>query len=84
MNVGHERGRAMAIMRCKVHEPKGRTRSYVAAVEPIGYPTTALVCGTTSCNAAAFIWLESEEKAAYDRGERVFQAFTNTMKVRAI
>jgi len=74
----------MAIMRCKIHAPKGRTRSYVAAVEPVGYPTTALVCGAKSCNAAAFIWLEPEEKNAYDRGERVFQSFTDTMKVRAI
>jgi hypothetical protein len=75
---------SMAIVRCKAHAPKGRTRNYVAAVEPVGYPTTALVCGATSCNAAAFIWLESGEKNAYARGERVFKSFTGAMKVRAI
>jgi hypothetical protein len=74
----------MAIMRCRIHAPKGRNRSYVAAVEPVGYPTTALVCGAKSRNAAAFAFLEPEEKNAYDRGERVVQSFTDTMKVRPI
>ena len=73
----------MAIMRCEAHHPKGRKRNYVASVPPIGYPETALVCGSTACNAPAFIWLEDHEKALYDRGERVFKAFTDTMKVRA-
>jgi hypothetical protein len=75
----------MAIMRCKVHQPEGRTRKYVAHVEPIGYPHTAVVCGSKSCNAAALIWLEADEKADYDRGERVFKAFAGSMmKVRAV
>lgn len=74
----------MAIMRCKQHSPKGRSRSYVASVEPVGYPDTALICGSVACEEPAFIWLEPPEKAAYDRGERVFKSFTATMKVRAI
>ncbi len=74
----------MAIMRCRDHGPRGRTRQYVASVEPIGYPETALICGSANCDAPAFIMLEAEEKAAYDRGERVFQAFSGSMmKVRA-
>jgi len=73
----------MAIMRCKVHTPKRVQRNYVAAVEPVGYPQTALVCGSVKCEAPAFIWLEDHEKQAFDRGERVFQAFTASMKVRA-
>lgn len=74
----------MAIIRCKHHEPTGRTRRYVTAVKPVGYPETALVCGSVSCVAPGFIWLEEPEKAAYDRGERVFKSFTATMKVRAM
>ncbi len=74
----------MAIMRCETHKPHGRTRSYVASVKPIGYPETALVCGSTTCNAPAFIWLEREEDAAYKQGVRIFKSFTDTMKVRAI
>jgi hypothetical protein len=34
--------------------------------------------------APGLIWLEEPEKAAYDRGERVFKSFTATMKMRAI
>ena len=56
----------------------------MASVLPVGYPETAMVCGSVSCEAAGLIWLEREEKAEYDKGQRVFQAFTNTMKMRAI
>jgi hypothetical protein len=73
----------MAIMRCKTHTPKRAQRNCVAAVEPVGYPETALVCGSTSCEAPAFIWLEDHEKVAFDRGQRIFKSFTATMKVRA-
>jgi len=74
----------MAIMRCEAHKPHGRTRNYVASVKPVGYPETVLVCGSTNCNAPAFIWLEEAEAAEYKRGMRVFKSFTDTMKVRAI
>ena len=73
----------MAIMKCKAQEPKGRTRTYAGHVYPVGFPDTALVCGATDCAASALIWLETEEKLAYDQGERVFKSFTDTMKVRA-
>ena len=73
----------MAIVRCQSHPPKGRTRSYVAAVEPVGYPDTAMVCGVTECSEAGLIWLDDVEKAAYDKGERIFKAFTASMKMRA-
>jgi len=73
---------AMAIVRCSTHPPIGRTRSYVASVEPIGYPDTAMVCGSKPCCEPGLAWLEEDERAAYDRGERIFQAFTATMKIR--
>lgn len=73
----------MAIMRCRGHSPTRAKRDYVAAVEPVGYPNTALVCGSVRCREPALIWLERDEKAAFDVGERIFQAFTSTMKVRA-
>jgi hypothetical protein len=75
----------VAIMRCEVHHPKGRKRRYTASVQPIGYPETALVCGAKICDAPALIWLEADDKAKYDRGVRVFEAFAGSMmKVRAI
>ena len=70
----------MAVARCISHPPRGRTRSYSASVEPIGYPETAMVCGVTECSEPGMIWLEEVEKAAYDRGERIFQAFTASME----
>ena len=72
----------MAIVRCELHEPSGRTRSYVTSKEPIGYPETALVCGSKSCEAAGLVWLEEDEARSYERGQRIFQAFTATMKMR--
>lgn len=75
----------MAIMRCQQHAPKARTREYVASVEPVGYPATALVCGSKGCEEPALIWLERHEKDGYDSGQRVFEAFVGSMmKVRAI
>lgn len=73
----------MSIMRCRGHVPKRTTRDYVAMVEPVGYPETALVCGSKHCREPALIWLERHEKVEFDAGERVFKAFTATMKVRA-
>ncbi|MGQ0557988.1 MAG: hypothetical protein ACT4OE_00115 [Sphingosinicella sp.] len=73
----------MAIMRCEHHAPRGRTRDYVASVEPVGYPVTAVICGSQTCRDPALIWHEQHEKLGYDRGERIFKAFTATMKVRA-
>jgi hypothetical protein len=73
----------MAIMRCAAHEPTRAQRNYVAAVEPVSYPMTALVCGCVHCREPALIWLEHDEKVAFDSGERIFKSFTATMKVRA-
>jgi hypothetical protein len=53
-------------------------------VHPVGYPETALVCGRPDCYQPGIIWLESDESAAYDNGERVFQLQTNAVKVRAL
>lgn len=73
----------MAIVRCRRHKPTGRTREYVSAKEPVGYPVCALVCGSVSCEEPGLIWLERDEDVAYQRGQRIFQAFTATMKMRA-
>ena len=72
----------MAVIRCAAHQPNGRTRSYVFTAEPVGYPDTALVCGLKQCKTAGLAWLEAHEHDAYNRGERIFEAFTATMKMR--
>ena len=73
----------MAIMRCPAHVPKRTTRAYAGSVEPVGYPATALVCGSVHCREPALIWLEKREREQFESGERVFKAFTASMKVRA-
>lgn len=73
----------MCIMRCDTHPPFRARRSYVKAVEPIGYPETALICGSAHCENPALIWLETDEAHGYQAGERIFRSFTATMKVRA-
>ena len=73
----------MAIMRCKAHTPTRTTRDYTGSVEPLGFPDTALICGSKHCTEPALIWLEREEFAEYQRGGRIFEAFTSSMKVRA-
>lgn len=74
----------MALMRCPAHElPDGRTHEYVRAVEPVGYPASAVLCGRTGCETAALICLTADEAAAYDKGQRVFRGPTGVMKVRA-
>jgi hypothetical protein len=74
----------MAVVRCLHHKPKDRTRNYVAHVEPIGYPETALVCGGKHCSEPGYIWLDEGEKDRYDMGERIFDAFvSSSMKMKA-
>ena len=73
----------MAIMRCLSRAPKRTTREYAGSVEPVGYPDTALICGSKHCREPALIWLEIHEKDQFDKGERIFEAFTSSMKVRA-
>ena len=74
----------MALVRCKDHgKPKGKVRSYVDYVRPIGFPDTAAICGSVPCQNPGFIWLETHEMAAYERGERIFPVPNNAIKVRA-
>lgn len=73
----------MALGYCKDHRPEGRVRNYVGWVESVGYPETALVCGRTSCENPAVIWLEEDEMKSYERGERVFSIPNNAVKLRA-
>jgi hypothetical protein len=74
----------MVVIRCANHPPKGRTKTYVRSLEPVGHPDSALVCGSKYCDASGLIWLEESEAEAYDRGKRIFDAFVSSaMKMRA-
>lgn len=73
----------MALVRCKqCGAPRGRTRSYTISVEPVGYPDTAVVCGASGCERPGLVWLEQQERMAYNRGQRVFELPTAATKVK--
>lgn len=74
----------MAVVRCRMHAPHSGDPEYKAAVEPVGFPQSALVCGSRGCNEPAFIWLEGAEKIDYDGGTRIFHAGSSEIKVRAV
>ncbi len=75
----------MAIARC---ERCGRPRAIKppdyseAPKRPVGYPDTALVCGTNGCDNNALVWLKKDEERLYQSGQRVFDLRTNSAKVR--
>lgn len=73
----------MCIMRCRDHPPLRAQRAYVNTVEPVGYPETALICGSVKCQKPTLIWLEVDEAHRYQAGERIFRSFTATMTVKA-
>lgn len=62
----------MAIVRCQDHPP--RTHSYAIAVEPVGYPETALICGRgdEDHDEIGWVYLLPEEYENYQEGKRVF------------
>lgn len=87
----------MAIMRSKAHAARGRTPEYVASVMPVGYPQTALICGSVHCQESAFIWLEPHEKGrqrrrgadlqgvhSLDEGEGRFEMLTPPQIVQSL
>jgi len=75
----------MALCRCVKHGwPKGRNgREYVASVEPVGYPDTAVICGLSNCDEPGLIWLDEGDLEEYYKGERVFTGSSNFTKVKA-
>ncbi len=73
----------MAVSRCREQHasPQGRSHTYQVYALPVGYPDTALVCG--SCDRPGAIWLTPTEADAYTRGERVFEGPNAFTKMRA-
>jgi hypothetical protein len=73
----------MALARCEKHTPNGRGHSvYRTFALPLGYPETAAICGQRGCERPARIWLNEAERAAFQRGVRIFEIPTHAAKLR--
>ena len=72
----------MAIARCVQCWPPGPGRAYALAIEPVGYPESALICGTAGCERPALLWLRASELIEYHGGRRIFPFPTRVAKVR--
>jgi hypothetical protein len=73
----------MASVRCeRCGRPRGTKRTYVGSARPIGYAETAVVGGRAGCDRPGLVWLDSQDQAAYERGERVFVVPNAAVKIR--
>ena len=73
----------MVLVRCEGHgKPKGRKQVYVQATKPLNYPDTAAICGIKGCENPGMVWLNSNEWAAYQAGQRVFEIPNAATKVK--
>lgn len=74
----------MALVRCEDHFPDegGRGTDYVVAVEPVGYPETAVVCGRKDHNRPGYVLLDESEHELFKQGQRVFEPHTNAVHVK--
>lgn len=75
----------MVLIRCREHKPKQHLtkRDYVAAVEPVGYPDTAAICGLKGQghDTPGLAFLDRSEYELYQQGQRVFEPVNNATNI---
>ena len=74
----------MALCRCEAHgiDERRTKHAYDAYALPVGYPQTAVMCGTAGCESPARVWLNREQVKEFQQGQRIFNVNTGTLKVR--
>lgn len=76
----------MVLVRCGDHEPQPEDtkHNYVAAVEPVGYPETGIVCGREGAGhgVPGLVYLDENEYERYRQGKRVYEPNTHTTHIR--
>lgn len=73
----------MAMVRCERHgAPRGTIHRYVNSVRPIGYPNSAILCCRRDCHRPGLVWLNEEDQANYNAGEREIVIWGKSVKVR--
>lgn len=75
----------MAMVCCERHgAPRGVRHKYVANVKPLGYPNKAVLCCRGDCSEPGVVWLNEEDKANYDSGERAIVIGGHSVKVKVM
>lgn len=75
----------MALVRCERHSPPDKKRTkknYVKSVYLVGFPDTAVICGIKNCDKPGLVWLTDSELQEYNKGRRIFELDTHTIKVK--
>lgn len=73
----------MAMVCCEeCGAPVGRRHRYATSVRPIGYPDRAIVCYRRDCHKPGLVWLNEEDRASYNAGEREIVIWGQSVKIR--
>ena len=76
----------MVLVRCTEHypDPNRTERNYVVAVEPVGYPDTAAICGRKprTHTDPGYVLLHESEYERFKQGARVFDPNTASVDIR--
>jgi hypothetical protein len=71
----------MPFVRCIEHPLRATAMDCAGHVLPLGYPNTAVVCGSDGCEEPGLAWLTRDESDAHKRGQRIFD-WGNGVKIR--
>ena len=75
----------MAMVCCeKCGAPVGVRHRYVAGVKPLEYPDEAVLCCRRNCHLPGLVWLNEEDKANYDAGEREIVIWGQCVKIKVV
>ena len=75
----------MARVYCQRHGPPHGTRHrYRIGVRPIGYPNKGVLCCKKGCGEPGLVWLNGEDEANYNSGEREIVIWGQSVKVGVV
>ncbi len=72
----------MALVRCEENHSPPASGNYVMSVKPVGFPDTAAICGRKGCEYPGLVWLTETERAAYRKGQRIFEVPSAAVKIK--
>ena len=73
----------MAMVCCEYHgAPKGITHQYLAIANATGYPNEAVLCCRGGCRRPGLVWLNEQDKADYDSGQKEIVIWGQSVKAK--